>query len=366
MRLTKLQVAIATAAITATSLAACSSPEGESSDGGSSSEVLRVGLYGGTWLEAVKDTAAAEFEKRTGATVQYVEGNPSDLATQIYAADGQGTDVPMDVIETDSLTQTQLAQRELLVPTDDYADEDTFGDVTAEPINDGLAPPHCDWYVVLAYNTEAFADLGLDAPTSWEDFFAPELDGKVSFPDISVAQSAATIAAAAGVASGDPTDFAAGIEQLGQADPYSIYRASSDMQSDMANGNVIAAASADGRAWQLVDEGLPIEVVYAQVPGTEEVGPQAGQCFLDVVKGSENADLAAEFIAASYSAKVQTDFARATGYTPTSPASLEELAKDPKWEDRVQDPSEVVTLDWQQYAADAQDIVDSFTRTLGG
>jgi putative spermidine/putrescine transport system substrate-binding protein len=359
--------AIAALATTVLLLAGCGSPQAaenqnEAQDPGS--KVLRVGLYGGTWMEAVKKTAASEFEKNTGARVEFVQGNPSDLATQLYAASGQGTDVPMDVIETDSLTQTQLASRNLLVPTSDYA-KDVFGDVTAEPLNEGMARPHCDWYVVIAYNTEKFAELGLPAPTSWESLFDPKLAGKVSIPDITVAQSTATIAAAAGVATADPTDLSAGVRKLKELKPYSIYRSSSDVQTDMANGNVWAAALSDGRAWQLVDNGQPVKVAYASVPGPNKLGPQAGQCFLDVVKGTKNTDLAAEFVKASYSAKVQAEFGRLTGYTPTSPAALDELQKDPAWGQRIQNPDEVVKIDWHEYAKTAQDLVAEFNRTLG-
>jgi putative spermidine/putrescine transport system substrate-binding protein len=358
----------------AMTLAACGSAEvdgdgGEPAAGGgdNSGRVLRVGLYGGTWMEGVQATAAKVFTEATGAQVEFVQGNPSDLATQVYAASGQGSEAPMDVIETDSLTQTQLAGRELLVPIDEYGVDDVFGDVEADPLNEGLAPPHCDWYLTLVYNVTEFEKAGLEAPTSWEALWAPELAGRVTYPDISVAHGPAMLAAAAGVATGDPEDLAAGIDKVTELDTYSVYKSSSDMQSDIANGNVWAAASADGRAWQLVADGQPVEVVYAEVPGTDgKKGPQAGQCFLDVVKGSENVDLAAEFIKASYSPEVQAEFARLTAYTPTSPAALDELASDPAWEERIQDPEEVVTLDWESYAKEASDLAEAFRRASGG
>jgi putative spermidine/putrescine transport system substrate-binding protein len=368
-----LALALSTAALAAcggsTSETASTTATDSAAAGGSNAgKVLRVGLYGGTWLDAVKDTAAKAFTEATGAKVEYVEGNPSDLATRLYASAAQNAEPPMDVIETDSLTQEQLVGRELLAPTADYTSNvsDVFADVTAAPLNEGYAPPHCDWYVVLAYNTDKYKELGLKAPTSWSDLWDKKLAGHVSIPDISVAQSTATIAGAAGAATNDPTDYAAGVKKLSQLDTYSIYKASSDMQADMANGNVWVAASSDGRAWQLVDDNQPIKVVYADVPGTDKKGPKAGQCFLDVVKGSKNTDLAAEFIKASYSPEVQAAFAKETGFTPTSPAAIETLREDPKWTDRIIDPTTVLDIDWATYAPQSQKVVDDFSRSFGG
>lgn len=361
-RMTAIVAALASGAV---AIGACGGSDDTSGDAGSSDgagEVLRVGMYGGTWTDAVKKTAAEAFEKETGAKVQYVEGNPSDIAAKIYATSSQGADPPVDVIETDTQTQSQLAQRHLLVPTADYQDkaQDVFGNVTSEAVNRGYSPPHCDWYIVFAYNTEKYDELGLGAPKSWSDLFNPKVRGHVSIPDISTAMGIPTLFA---TGSGD---VSAGIEKLSQLETYSVYSSSSDLQADFANGNIWAASSADGRAWQLVDDKQPVKVVYPNIPGTKEIGPLSGSCFLDVVKGTEKTELAAKFIKASYSDRVQAEFAKLTGYTPSSESAVKTLIKEePVWKDRIPDRTNVAEIDWPPLVPKIEEIVDRFNREIG-
>jgi putative spermidine/putrescine transport system substrate-binding protein len=332
-------------------------------------KVLKVGLYGGTWLEGVKATAAKKFEEATGATVEYTEGNPSDLAAKLYASSSQGQKPPLDVIETENLVQAQLAERKLLLPADEYKAEGVFGNVTDPPATAGMAPPHCDWYLVLAYNKKKFEELGLPEPKSWADLWNPKLAGHVALPDISTAMGLPAVFAAAGVAGGDPYDFEAGVKKLGEIKTYSVYKSSSDMQADFASGNIWAAPAADGRAWQLVDDDQPIGVVIPEVPGTGKRGPIAGHCFLDVVKGTENPGLAAQFVKATYSDEVQAEFAHLTGYPPNSQSGVDLLkAKYPQWADRLptkQEFAQYLNMDWSKIAPHAREVTKLFSRSVG-
>jgi putative spermidine/putrescine transport system substrate-binding protein len=334
-------------------------------------KVLRVGLYGGTWLDGVKATAAKKFEEATGATVEYTEGNPSDLAAKLYASDSQGQKPPLDVIETENLVQAQLAERGLLLPADEYKDkaEGIFGNVTDPPATAGQTPPHCDWYLVLAYNKDKFKELGLPEPKSWADLWNPKLAGHVALPDISTAMGIPSVFAAAGVANGDPYDFEAGVKKLGEIKTYSVYKSSSDMQADFASGNIWAAPAADGRAWQLVDDKQPIGVVIPEVPGSGKKGPIAGHCFLDVVKGSDNPGLAAEFIKATYSDEVQAEFAELTGYPPNSQSGVDMLKeKYPEWKPRLptkEEFAQYLNMDWSKIIPQAREVTKSFSRTVG-
>jgi putative spermidine/putrescine transport system substrate-binding protein len=348
--------------------AGCGSDDETTAASGGQQEdrVLRVGMYGGSWTEAVKETAAKAFTEATGARVEYVEGNPSDLAAKVYASAAQGSDPPIDLIETDTQTQSQLAERGALMPTSEYADkaEDTFGSVETPPVNDGYAPPHCDWYIAMVYNTEKFEKANLPVPTSWDDLFDPKLAGHVAIPDIATAMGVPTIFGVSGDES--PAGMTKGIERLAKLDAYSVYSSSSDMSSDFANGNVWAASATDGRAWQLVDDGQPAKVVYPTIAGSDKIGPLAGNCYLDVVKGSKNADLGAEFIKATYADRAQVDFAKLTAYLPSSPTALKTLVEEnPDWTERVPDRAEAAEMDWSQIVPNLDKIVDQFNRAVG-
>lgn len=366
----KRTLGMATAvAVSLIAVAGCGSSDGGSStseSGSSAGKTIRIGLYGGSWSDAVKRTAAKEFTAATGARVEYVEGNPSDIAAKIYASAAQGTEPPVDLIETDTQTQSQLAERDVLVPSSEYEDSvaDVFGNVRSAPTNEGYAPPHCDWYVAMVYNTDKFKQAGLAAPTSWDALFDAKLAGHVSIPDISTAMGVPTIYGVSGDES--PAGMSSGIERLAGLDAYSVYTSSSDMSSDFANGNIWAASATDGRAWQLVDDGQPARVVYASVTGSDKIGPLSGHCYLDVVRGSENVELAAEFIKATYSDQSQADFARLTAYLPSSETAVRMLIDgDAKWKERIPDITRAAVMDWKQIVPNTQKIVDEFNREVG-
>jgi len=354
------------AASAALLLSACASG-GDSSDSGSQDTEgpLRVGAYGSTWTEAVKATAAKAFTEETGVEVEYVEGNPSDVAAQIYATSAQGAEPPVDVLTTDDPTQTQLAQRELLVPVSEYADkvEGLFENVPTEANNEGYAPPVCDWYITLTYNKPKFAELGLPEPTSWDDLFASELAGRVAIPDITTAMGLPFIFAVS-----DGEGMSAGIDKIATLDTYSVYTSSGDMQSDMANGNIWAAATVDGRGWGMVDsDPEQFGAIIPEVAGADgKIGPRAGSCYYDIVKDTPRLDLAAKFMSHIYADETQAEFAAQTGYIPSSPSAIDLLiSKDGKWADRIPEIDTTVPVNWQEVVPNIADLTDEFNRKLG-
>ncbi len=337
-----------------------------SSDGSQDTKgPLRVGAYGSTWTEAVKATAAKAFTEETGVKVEYVEGNPSDVAAQIYATSAQGAEPPVDVITTDDPVQTQLAQRELLVPVAEYADsvDGLFENVPMEANNEGYAPPVCDWYITLTYNKVKFEELGLPTPTSWEALFDSQLAGRVAIPDITTAMGLPFVFAVS-----DGQGMSAGIEKIATLDTYSVYTSSGDMQSDMANGNVWAAATVDGRGWGMVDSDPDqFGAIIPEVAGTDgKIGPRAGSCYYDIVKDTPRMDLAAKFLGHVYADETQAEFAAQTGYIPSSPTAIEILiSKDGKWADRIPEVDATVPVDWQDVVPNIADLTDEFNRKLG-
>jgi len=324
--------------------------------------VVRVGLYGGGWGDAVAATAGKKFEEETGARVEYVYGNPSDIAAQIYAARAQGAPPPVDIIQSGSQIREQLAGVGALVPLSEYQldPDEVFGEIMQTHTGD-YSPGSCDWHLMLTYNAEAFDDAGLDAPDSWEDLFAPELAGRVSIPSIATDMGLPTAVAYAGPAG----DLSAGIAKLGTLQVHSVYDSTSDVLTDLGAGNVWVAALSEGGAWRLVDEDDRFTAVLAEVEGTGKTGPLGGQCLNDIVEGSENQELAEQFLRATYNPQVQVEFAKLAGYAPSDPVAKELLVtEEPSWADRIPNSDDVLTIDWPRYVPDLQSYVDEFNATV--
>src|SRR5690606_11242902 len=51
-------------------------------------EVLLVATWGGSWKDALDESVGEAFRVKTGAEVEYFEGNPQDHRSQLIAAGG--------------------------------------------------------------------------------------------------------------------------------------------------------------------------------------------------------------------------------------------------------------------------------------
>lgn len=330
-------------------------------------EVLRVALWGGSWTDGVDAGVTKEFEEQTGATVEYIQGNPADYSPQLIAADGEN--VPFDLVYTDGITQTDLVERGLLEPLDEEA-VPTASEISSSfpPVNPGYSPGVAIWYIGVAYNMDKFEELGLDAPTSWDVLWQPELAGHVALPDISTSMGLPTLlSASARATDGDLTALEEGVEELSQIDTYSVYSSSADMQNDFAAGDVWVASAADGRAWQLNEDGQPISFVVPEIPGTDKSG-WADLVYLDVVAGTEKRELADIFQGLAHEAEAQKAITRETAYSPILSGAVEDMyAEDDKWKQRLPEASQwssFAVVDWSEMKDRVPEAVDLFSRGM--
>ena len=358
-RAMRLGITASVVAMLTAGLASCASSDAaDPTSAPESGGVLRVGLYGGGWADAVTATAVKAFEEETGATVEFVLGNPSDIAAQIYAANAQGAEPPVDIIQGGDQVRAQLASAGMLVPISEYVSDpvEVFGAVMQS--HDGeYSPGSCDWHLTLAYNEQKFEELQLDPPTSWADLQAPELAGHVAIPNITTDMGLPTAFAF----SGSDQDLSAGIEALGALDTHSVYSATSDVLTDLGAGNVWAAALSEGGAWRLVDGTPGFVALIPEVPGMDGIGPLGGQCLNDIVTGTSNQELAEAFLKATYDAEAEVEFAKLSGYAPADPKAKEMLvAEEPSWAARIPNADEVIAIDWPKFVPDLDRYVEEF------
>src|SRR5690606_668709 len=121
----------------------------------------------------------------------------------------------------------------------------------------GYGPGMMIYSVGIAYNTQKFKEAGIPAPTSWADLWDPRLAGKVIIPDLSAIQGRAFLVAATRLNGGDEGHLEKGIEKIAQLKYHSIYTSSAQVEALFPTGDIWAAPFSDGRAWGLVDKGVP-------------------------------------------------------------------------------------------------------------
>lgn len=327
---------------------------------------LRVANCCGPWNEATSAGVDKRFEEMTGAKLAYTEAYAQQLAPQVISA--QGNSPPYDVVFTDDQVQTQLAEMGLI----EKADPSTLkqaAEVDLPALNEGYPPGAWLFYVGFAYNKEKFKELGIPAPKSWADLWNPKLAGHVSIPSLSTPQGFQTVIAAAAVAGGDPYDVEAGVNKLGELDLYNVYTSSSQYQTDLSNGNAWLAVAADGRAWQLVDDGKPIDFVVPEVPGIGKKGFVSRE-FVDITKGTKNLELAKIYQQLASDATTEASVATGAGYSPILQSAIDDVvAKEPKWEKRWPKPAtvadEYLAVDWSKGLPLLQKTTDLFARVVG-
>jgi putative spermidine/putrescine transport system substrate-binding protein len=326
---------------------------------------LRVANCCGVWNKATSAGADARFEAATGAKLAYTEAYAQQLAPQVIAAAGKNP--PYDVVFTDDQTQTQLAEMGLIEKYDPTTLK-MAAEVALPPLNPGYPPGTWLYYVGIAYNTEKFREQGIPAPKSWADLWNPKLAGHIDIPALTTPQGVPFIVAASAVAGSDPYNLSAGVNKIAELKVYAVYKSSAQYQSDLSTGNAWAAVVADGRAWQLIDGGKPIQFVLPQVPGMGKRGFVA-RSYVDIVRGTSHHELAKIYQQLASDATTQMSVALAAGYSPTLPAAIKEIvSKDPKWGERWPAPNEIPNIapvDWKKVLPQLQQTTDLFSRTVG-
>lgn len=176
-------IAVAVVALGALALAACSSDPGtESAEGGT----LKLWHYEGAdsamgkaWAEAI-----SIFEEETGATVEFEEKSFEQI--QSTASQVLDTDAAPDLMEFNKGNATAgfLASTGLIADISDAVDEYGWADklapslqTTAKYTDEGVMGgdtwygiPNYGEFVGVYYNLDAFADAGLEVPTTYDEF----------------------------------------------------------------------------------------------------------------------------------------------------------------------------------------------------
>jgi putative spermidine/putrescine transport system substrate-binding protein len=184
----------------------------------------------------------------------------------------------------------------------------------------------------ILYRTDRVAN----PPTSYRDFFRPELQGHIAFPHISNGYGMDFLVMLARTHGGSETNIEPGFEAIRRIAPRaSIFRAATDVQTLFAQGDVWMMPYDNASAVRTARMGLPV----AFAAPTE--GAPAVLLTAAVARRSRNADIAGEVVDRMLGAGAQTAIATEVAWGPSNPTVTlpEAVART------VARPDQVVQLD---------------------
>lgn len=314
---------------------ACGNSSQSSSDKEFSGEELVISSYGGTLDEAVMEYVVKPFEEETGATVIM---DPSyDFTNLLSEGDNPSVDL-MYLDDARVIEGGNLGILEELDPSQISQWDNLFDQATFEG-NYGVAWVFGSYGLV--YNKEE-----IDAPTSWQDLWNPEYEGKVAINDLVSNGGVQAFVEAAKSRGGDEQNIEPAFESYKELAPnlLNISASTAQLTDMLTRGEVWIAPWWDGRALALEDNGGPVGYVHP------EEGSYATIVTFSIPKGSENQELAHRFIEMSLEPEAQVGFAEKMYYGPTNT----ETELPPELADRVIYGEEMVEslqfVDWEEIA----------------
>ena len=284
---------------------------------------VRIATFGGRWRDVVAAHVGKAFEKE-GGKIEYVLGQPANSMAKLIAARGQ--EPPFDIMETMDNFLPQIAAGKFTdpfdlkqIPNTAQLDKSMFD---ADKVMIWITQEG------MIYNKAKFKEAGLEPPTKYADLAHAKLKGKVSLPDISAGGAIPAIVGMSYEAGGSESDIGPGLELVKRIGPASFWSSSSNLQTQLVNTDVWAAASQVGHVQRLrgkVDLGAVFPPVSQGKSGVLKQG------YLVKVKGARNAKaiewIIDQFLAEPMQLAVMTE----AGQVPVHRSALAKLQKDPEY-----------------------------------
>ena len=273
--------------------------------------------WGGTYDEHMFQAFFTPFEKATGFEVQAVKPQTLSLMKKQVST---GT-YQFDFADYNIVKATQATSENLLEKVDfSIVDKSKL---SAPALEGALKVNGIEFSLFstnVVYNKKKFPNGG---PQSWTDFWDvskfPGTRALIKRADLSVV--AALLADGVPADKIYPLDLDRAFKKLDEIKPHLkiIWSGGNQGMQLLRDGEVDMSAMYGGRAWQLVDEGVPLEVVWNGAVFTKG--------YWIVARGSPRSENAWRLIDFAYAAERQAKFAELTNYGPMHPEAFDYLSK---------------------------------------
>ena len=281
---------------------------GNASTGGSADgqKELVISTWGFS-EDFLQESVFQPFEKEHNVKIVLETGNNAERLNKIR----QGS-TNVDLIYLSDYYAQQAIDDDLLEPIDrtQLTNLDQIYDIAKAPNGEKYGPAYTVAQLGIAYNPE----LVSGEVTSWSDLWKPEFANNLTMPAITATAGPMMIDAASRVAGNKEFNEDAAFTQLKKLDPSVVkyYSQTSEYvnmigQEEIAGGPIMEMYFKD---------------IQAAVPGAKFVTPSEGAYAVintvNIVKGSDNKELAEEFIDWQLSKDVQEKSAKAKVDSPVN------------------------------------------------
>lgn len=300
------------AAASAIALVSCAGGSSDANSGSESGEISGTSMvyasYGGTTEEYTQEAWGDPFQETEEVEVIY--DSPVDLG-KLRA-----------MVESDSVEWDLLQAAYSLAYAPGYEDlyqSIDLGDFDTSPLlEDTVRDTGVGAYVLsflIAYRTDTDRS---ENPQTWEEFYDserfPGKRGIENYPALILE----TALLADGVASEDlyPLDLDRAFAKLDTIkDDIVWYETGAEQQEFLQNETVDYLMAWNGRAYDLLDKGVPVEMSFDQ--------QVAYMAYHVIPEGAPNSAAATEFIKHSLDPKAQAEFAELSAYAPVNDDAYE-------------------------------------------
>ncbi len=319
---------------------------------------LRIGTWGGSWKENQVNVIVPKFEAE-GGTIEFVTGSPQANLAKLIAGRGKA---PFDIMEILDAQVQDFLEAEFLQPLD----------LAAIPNKQHLE----DWQVsdmvvgswftqeVICYNKDKFAELGIDAPTTYSDLANSKLEGRLSIPDITSGGGLANFGAFAHAAGGDEANVQPGLDLIKKMNALKFWSRGGEVVTQFESGDVYAAVVHAGWCTRAKKAGSNVTSVHPYINDKHTGVHKHG--WLGIMKSSENAAAANWFINAYLDEAFQFEFATKSGVVPVNKNAIAKLSTDPVLDEMLQTTSEEISqqlrIDYEK--ADVAAWTDQWNRSV--
>lgn len=296
---------------------------------------VRVATFGGKWRDIVDQHVGKAFQAE-GGKIEYVLGQPAQNIAKLIAA--RGSAAPFDLMETMDNFLPALEEGGFL----DKLDAGLIPNAKQLPRSafDGNKVLIWTTQEGIVYNAAKFKEAGIPAPKKYADLADPRLRGKVSIPDVSAGGAIPAIVGMAVEAGGDEHNIDPGLDLINKIAPASFWSSSSNLQTQLAKGDVWAAAAQAGNVQRLKGQ-VPLAMTYVPLKGKAGVLKQG---YLVKVKGTQQSAAVDWIVNRFLSMPMQLATSTEGGQVPSLPAALSELQKDPSMSFLRLKPAEIAGM----------------------
>jgi putative spermidine/putrescine transport system substrate-binding protein len=245
---------------------------------------LVVKTFTGQWNVGARETAAAPFERITGAAVTLVAVNSVEAIAKLKASTGSP---PYDVLLVDEGPRNQAISQGLLLPVPLDRIPNARNIYPLLRVDDGYGPRQSCSIMGIAYDPKR-----VERPQSWADLWAPKYKGKIALNPGSATLGISFLVVAAKLNGGGERDINPGFDAIKRLMPsvVSIPNTPAVLATLFERGEVSIAPLWNTNTLALKAKGVSIDWV---APKEGAVGSYG---HAEIAKGTAVTDLALKFI----------------------------------------------------------------------